>query len=187
MATVALLIAGCSGERIVNTGEPPAATPTSTPTVSPLPFNNAHLVDAFDYVAHPAGRAAYYFTTPRERWRCAIIPREKAGCQSASSWESGLGITGEPDTVTDAAGQATKPNAIIVGREGDPQFVALEQPEFWLDPGPANVLPFNRTLVAAGFRCNVQESSGVSCVSEFSGKGFTFSAEEFAPHYTDVP
>jgi hypothetical protein len=89
--------------------------------------------------------------------------------------------------VTDAAGQPATPNAIVVPREGDPRFAALEQPEFWLNPGPAKVLPFNRILAAAGFRCNVQESSGVSCVSERSGRGFTFSAEGYAPQYTDVP
>ncbi|HEX2212148.1 MAG TPA: hypothetical protein VHH12_01525, partial [Mycobacterium sp.] len=46
--------------------------------------------------------------------------------------------------------------------------------------------PFNRILVAAGFRCNVQES-GVSCMSEASGKGFSFAPEGFVPHYTEVP
>ena len=53
-------------------------------------------------------------------------------------------------------------------------------------PGPAKVLQFNRILAAAGFRCNVQES-GVSCLSELSGKGFTFSADGYTPQYTDVP
>jgi hypothetical protein len=42
-------------------------------------------------------------------------------------------------------------------------------------------------LAAAGFRCNVQEATGVSCLSEFSDKGFTFSADGFAPQYTDFP
>lgn len=79
------------------------------------------------------------------------------------------------------------PNAVVVPREGDARFVALEQPEFALKPGPAKVLPFNRILAAAGFRCNVQEATGVSCLSEFSGKGFTFSPDGFAPRYTDVP
>ncbi len=50
-------------------------------------------------------------------------------------------------------------------------------PEFGLDPGPATVLPFNRILAVAGFRCNVQEATGISCMSELTGKGFTFSAE----------
>ena len=63
----------------------------------------------------------------------------------------------------------------------------LQQPEFSLDPGPAKVLPFNRILAVAGFRCNVQEAAGVSCQSEFTGKGFTFSPDGFVPQYTDVP
>ena len=54
-------------------------------------------------------------------------------------------------------------------------------------PAPAKVLPFNRILAAAGFRCNVQEVTGVSCLSEFSDKGFTFSPDGFTPQYTDVP
>jgi hypothetical protein len=177
MFAVALLAAGCSGERVVTTDEPPVRTPTATSARPSLPpLNNAHLVDAFDYVAHVNDTAGYYFTTPSGKWRCAILPRTKAGCQSASSWRSGLGVTGEPDDV----------NAIVVEREGDPRFISLEQPEFWLDPGPANTLQFNRILAVAGFRCNVQES-GVSCVSEFTGKGFTFSSDGYELHYSDVP
>jgi hypothetical protein len=174
---VALVAVGCSGERVVNTGEPPVhtETPAATPAPSTRP-SNAHLVDAFDYVAHVNGAARYYFTTPSGKWSCAIVPRVKAGCQSASSWQSALGISGEPDAV----------NAIVVERDADPGFVSLDQPEFWLDPGPANTLQFNRILAAAGFRCNVQES-GVSCLSEFTGNGFTFSADGYTPRYTDVP
>ena len=66
-------------------------------------------------------------------------------------------------------------------------LLALDEPEFSLTSGPANVLPFNRTLIAARFRCNIQEETGVSCVSEQSGNGFTFSADGFAPQYTEVP
>ena len=144
MVAVALLAAGCSGVRVVTTGDPPVHTPTATSARPPLPpLNNAHLVDAFDYVAHVNNTAGYFFTTPSGKWRCAIVPRTKAGC-------------------------------------------SLEQPEFWLDPGPANKLQFNRILAVAGFRCNVQES-GVSCVSEFTGKGFTFSSDGYELHYSDVP
>ena len=62
MLAVALLAVGCSGERVVTTGEPPVytETPTSTPAPS-APPSNAHLVDAFDYVAHPNGAAGYSF------------------------------------------------------------------------------------------------------------------------------
>jgi hypothetical protein len=182
-----LAIAGCSGDRIINTQEPrpetPAATPTATPTTQ---AGNAHLANAFNYVGHVGEITGYYFTTPSGKWRCAILAHTKAGCQASSSWQSGLSIEGEPQSVPDAAGEETAPNAIVVDRDGDPQFVALEQPEFWLTPGPANTLPFNRILAAAGYRCNVQES-GVSCQSDTSGKGFTFSAQGYSPLYTDVP
>jgi hypothetical protein len=171
-----LASAGCAGATVINTSEPPAQTATGAPTAAPsTPPSNAHLVNAFDYVAHVSDTTGYYFTTPSGKWRCAILTHTKAGCQASSSWQSGLGIDGEPDG-----------NAIVVDRDGDPQFVTLEQPEFWLVPGPAKALQFNRILAAAGFRCNVQES-GVSCQSEASGKGFTFSAQGFIPQYTDVP
>jgi hypothetical protein len=180
-----LAVAGCSNVRVVDTGEPPAATVTNTATTPQLPPTNvAHLVDAFDYVSHPNGEAGYYFTTPSGRWRCAILPRVMAGCQSAGG---GLGIAGEPDTVPNAAGEETTPNAIIIEPEGDTRFAALDEPGFSLIPGPANVLEFNRTLIAARFRCNVQEATGLSCLSEQSGKGFTFSEEGFTPSYMEVP
>ena len=188
LATVALAVSGCTGDRIVNTSDPRPETPAAAPTATPsTPSSNVHLANAFNYVGHVGEITGYYFTTPSGKWRCAILSHTKAGCQASSSWQSGLGIEGAPESVLDAAGQETTPNAIVVDRDGDPQFVALEQPEFWLDPGPANALQFNRILAAAGFRCNVQAESGVSCLSETSGKGFTFSADGYAPQYTDVP
>jgi hypothetical protein len=185
ISAIVVGVAGCSGERIVNTGEAPPTTPAITSTAPPTPPpSNAHLVDAFDYVAHPDGQASYFFTTPSGSWACAIVPRVKAGCGSATG--SGMSITGAPETVINALGEEATPNAVVVEREADARFVALEEPEFVLEPGPANVLPFNRILAAAGFRCNVQES-GISCLSEKSGKGFTFAPEGFTPQYTDVP
>jgi hypothetical protein len=177
-ATVAMLaIAGCSDVTVINTGESPAQTATAAPTATPsAPPSNARLVNAFDYVGHVGEITGYYFTTPSGKWRCAILAHTKAGCQASSSWQSEMGVPGEPDLT----------NAIAVDRDGDPQFVALDQPEFWLQPGPAKALQFNRILAAAGFRCNVQEA-GVSCLSETSGKGFTFSAEGYLPQYVDVP
>jgi hypothetical protein len=189
LAAVAMLAAGCSGGTVINTDESPAAAPSSStaaPAPSPPP-SNAHLANAFDYVAHPPGGTSYYFTSPSGTWACGIMPRVKVGCQSATNWPSAMGVTGEPDSVTDTAGESTTPNALVISREGAAQFVALEQPEFSLDPGPAKVLPFDRILAVAGFRCNVQETTGVSCLSEFSGNGFTFSPDGVAPQYTDVP
>jgi hypothetical protein len=187
LTTSMLAIAGCSADRVVNTGDAPANPATAAPSATPsTPVSNAHLVNAFDYVGHVGDITGYYFTTPSGKWRCAILAHTNAGCQASGSWRSGLGVPGEPKSVPDAAGPGNTPNAIVVDRDGDPQFVALNQPEFWLDPGPANALQFNRILAAAGFRCNVQES-GVSCQSDTSGKGFTFSAAGYAPQYTDVP
>ncbi len=187
LAAVAMLAAGCSGGTVINTDESPAAAPASTSAAPAPPAGNAHLANAFDYVAYPPSGTTYYFTSPSGAWACAIMPRAKVGCQSATNWPSAMGIAGEPDSVADAAGETTAPNALVIPREGAARFVALEQPEFSLDPGPAKVLPFNRILAVAGFRCNVQEATGMSCLSEFSGKGFTFSAEGFVPQYTDVP
>ncbi|WP_102143781.1 hypothetical protein [Mycobacterium hubeiense] len=185
LAAVISVAAGCTSGHIVNTGEKPPPAKGDAPAPVTTPASNVHLVDAFDYAAHVDGQTAYYFTTPSGRWRCAIVPRVKAGCQSASG--SMLGIAGAPDSVTGASGETTTPNAILVDRDGDPRFAALEEPEFWLDSGPANALPFNKVLAAAGFRCNVQEATGVSCTSESTRKGFTFSAEGVTWAYTDVP
>lgn len=174
LSAVAML-AGCSGPTVVTTSETPASPAAAAPVApSPRP-SNAHLVNAFDYVAEAGDITGYYFTTPSGKWNCAILTHAKAGCQAASSWRSGLGVEGEPDST----------NAIAVDEEGDPQFVTLEAPDFSLASEPAKTLPFNRILAAAGFRCNVQES-GVSCLSEMSGRGFTFSADGFLPQYTDV-
>ncbi len=172
-----MLPVGCSNATVINTSDSPTqpANGGAGASSSPPP-SNAHLVNAFDYVEHVGDTTGYFFTTPSGKWRCAILAHDKAGCQASSSWQSGLGVQGEPEST----------NAIVVDEVGDPQFVALDQPEFALQSGTAKVLKFNRILAAAGFRCNVGES-GVSCQSDTSGKGFTFSADGFTPQYTDVP
>ena len=182
-AAVALTVAGCTTETVVNTGQW-ETTPTETSTAPSLPPTNpALLANAFDFVEHPNGQAAYYFSTPSGRWQCAILPRDKAGCQATGG---ALSIAGAPDTVPNAGGEETPPDAIIIEPEGDAHFAAVDAAEF-TPPEPANVLPFNRTLIVARFRCNIQEASGVSCLSEQSGAGFTFSADGYVPQYTEVP
>ena len=185
LITAALLtVTGCSGEGVVNTGEWETVTSTSASATPQLPPTNpAHLANAFDFVANPNGQAAYFFSTPSGRWQCAILPREMAGCQSAGGTMS---IAGAPDTVPDADGEETAPTALVVEPEGEAHFAALDAPGF-TPPEAANVLPFNQTLIVARFRCNVQEATGVSCLSEQSGAGFTFSADGYAPQYTEVP
>jgi hypothetical protein len=176
-----LAVTGCSAERVVNTGEWESVTATSTSVARSLPPTNpVHLANAFDFVQTPNGQTAYYFSTPSGRWQCAILPHDKAACQATSG---AIGVEGAPDTVPDAAGGQTTPNAIVIEPEGDAHFDAIAGPS----PAAATVLPFNRTLVVARFRCNVQEATGVSCLSEESGAGFTFSADGFKPQYSEVP
>lgn len=182
----AVVTAGCGGPRVVTTDDagPPPSTVAAPPPATTAP-SNAHLANAFDFAADVAGQTGYYFTSPSGRWECAIIPRTSAGCQNARSTD--IGIDGAPEEVPGPDGDPTAPNAIVVDRTGETRFAALSAPGFALEPGPARELPFNRILAVAGFRCNVQEATGISCLSELSGKGFTFSNESYTTTYTDVP
>ena len=126
LAALAMLTAGCSGGTVINTDESPTAAPASTSAAPVPPPSNAHLANAFDYVAYPPGGTSYYFTSPSGTWACGIMPRVKVGCQSATNWPSAMGVAGEPDSVTDAVGETTTPNALVIAREGAAQFVALE-------------------------------------------------------------
>ncbi|KHO25454.1 hypothetical protein QQ44_14005 [Mycolicibacterium setense] len=176
-------LSGCASGTVVNTddaGPPPPASTTSAPPT----FGTAHLVNAADYMLEVDGRKAYYFSTPSGRWQCAILPRERAGCQPAGG-ASAMSVTGAPTEVPDAAGGTAAPNALVLDRDTDAHFANLAQPEF--AQSAAAVLPFGKVLAVAGFRCNVQEQSGVSCVRELTGRGFTFSAEGYTLNYTDVP
>ncbi len=185
-ALVAVFTAGCAGPTVVTTDEVTPTTDIAAPAPTTRQPSNAHLANAFHFVADVAGQTGYYFTSPSGRWECAIVPRTRAGCQNART-SARLGITGAPDQVPGPDGEPTAPNAIILDRTADAQFVVLPSPGVGLEPGPATELPFNRILAVGGFRCNVQEASGISCLSELSGKGFTFSAEGFDNIYTDVP
>ena len=185
LASAALLVlTGCSSG-VVNTGEWATFPTSAAPAEAQLPpVDSVHMANAFNFVAHNNDQAAYYFATPSGRWQCAILPRDKAGCQATGG--GALTVAGAPDTVPDADGEEVPPNAVVIEPEGGAHFAALAEPGFE-PPAPANVLPFNRTLIAARFRCNIQEAKGVSCLSEQSGIGFTFSADEFLPQYTEVP
>jgi hypothetical protein len=180
----ALALTGCGGPTVVNNDEPRPETPQAAPPPPP-PLNNTNLVNGFYYGAPVNGTTQYFFTTPSGRWQCHIVPRVQAGCQATGGDD--LDIPGAPETVLDATGEEATPNAVVVSRDGDPAFIAVEGTPFAPDPGPANTLGFNQVLAVAGFRCNVQEATGISCVSERSRRGFTFSAEGFMPQYVDVP
>ncbi|MEH3142327.1 MAG: hypothetical protein PGN37_19555 [Mycobacterium kyogaense] len=180
-----LSVAACTGPTVVTTDDtvaaPAAAPPPAPETTRP---SNAHLANAFAYATpDPDGGTAYAFTTPSGRWQCQITPRTQASCGKAGNSATAIGITGAPDEVPDADGEPATPTAILVDRTSDARFAALPAPTAEDPPE----LPFNRVLAVAGFRCNVQEASGVSCLSELTGKGFTFSADGFTTAYTDVP
>lgn len=189
LASAALLVlTGCTSERVVDASEwETSAAPSSTvatPAPPSLPPTNpANLASTSDFTQDTGGQPAYYFSTPSGRWQCAILPKQKAGCEATGG---ALSITGAPATVPNADGVATPPNAIVVAPQGVPYFAAVDVAQFG-PPAPANVLPFGKTLAVAGFRCNIQETTGVSCLSETSGKGFTFSADGFQLQYTEVP
>lgn len=180
---VAAVLTGCASGAVINTGETPQSDPTSSSAVAVPPINTASLVDPTDYIVQVDGRTGYYFSTPSGRWACAILPRDRAGCESTNGLSAGVGIADAPDVLVE--GEATTPNAIVVDRDHDATFVVLDQSQFATDS--AKALPFGKVLAVAGFRCNVQEESGMSCLRELTGKGFTFSADGYTLQYTDVP
>ncbi|MGE2735169.1 hypothetical protein [Mycolicibacterium vaccae] len=187
LPVLAVAAVACAGPTVVTTDDaaPPAVT-SSAAAPSTTVRGNAHLANAFDFAADIDGQTAYYFVSPSGNWECAIVPRMYAGCQNARN-TSRLGIAGAPATVPDTDDSPRAPNALIVEHDGAARFVARDGAPFGLNDGSATELPFNRILAVAGFRCNVQESTGISCLSERSGEGFTFSADGFRPGYTDVP
>jgi hypothetical protein len=181
----AQILTACA-DTVINTDDarpdpsPDPVAPSSTPRPS-----NANLVNAFDYYGQSGGAPGYFFTTPSGTWRCVIVPHELAGCRSAKDATS-LGVKGQPDSVLDATGAAVTPNAVVVPETGDDYFTRVTAGEFTRDDGPTQTLQFGRILAAAGFRCNIQDL-GVSCLSETSKQGFTFSTDDFTPSYTDLP
>lgn len=182
-----VLLTGCAGPTVVTTDEAapsPSARPAAPPT-GPARPSNALLVDASEYASRVDGRVVgYFFRSPSGRWSCAILPRRQVGCQSTAG--STLPIAGVPDRVSDDAGKPARPTAIVIDRSGAAHFAAPAEPIFRPATGTADQLAFDRILAAAGFRCNVQEQSGVSCLSEASGQGFTFATDGYTLTYTDV-
>ncbi len=180
-AAAALLLAGCGSPTIVNTGEPWTPAETSVPAPRLPPYrSNAQLANAADF--HAGTGLAYHFASPSGRWHCVIVPHDWAGCRAVSA--ARLPITGVPTAVPGPDGPAT-PDTILIDQTSEVRFAVTDGvPE---SPIPIATLPFGAVLAVAGFRCNVQEASGVSCGSEASGKGFTFSADGYTRVYTDVP
>lgn len=192
-ALVVLGTAGCGGPTIVNTDTPWTPAQATSPAPELPPHNgNRQLADAAEFYVPEPGQKAYRFASPSGRWYCAIIPHTSASCRPAAS--ATLSITGAPTAVPGPDGETTAPDTVLIDRDGDVQFVATApetdtETDTGSDPDadPPVTLPFGQVLAVAGFRCNVQEASGISCGSETSAKGFTFSADGYTPVYTDVP
>jgi len=184
IAAAVLTAAGCSSPISVSNDTNQQLPPAPPPTSSTRPSNDK-LVNAFDYYARTdEDHAGYYFVSPSGSWRCVIVPRTWAGCQSSGG---GLGIAGAPQRVTDDSGQSVAPNAIVVRTEGDAQFASVDAGLFKPPTGTAKTVPFDKILAAAGFRCNVRKEAGIACVSDETGNGFTFSTSGAVWRYTDLP
>jgi hypothetical protein len=186
VGAAALALTACSNPIVTtnDTGQQTAPPPAATPSIRP---SNDKLVNAFDFYSRTDDvHSGYYFTSPSGGWRCVIVPRTWAGCQS-STGTGRIGVAGAPQSVTDDSGQNVAPNSIVVRTLDDPQFAAVPAAQFKQPSGTTKTLPFNKILAAAGFRCNTQQQIGISCVSEQTGKGFTFSNSGVSWQYTDVP
>lgn len=187
-----LLAAGCGSPTVVNTGEPWTPVETSSPP-SGLPAHrtNEQLADASEFYLPAETPKVYRFVTPSGRWQCEIVPHASAGCRAVTA--SRLPISGAPASVPGPDGEPRTPDTILIDRVSDVRFVAIAADENATGTDsdtdtdtPIVTLPFGTVLQVAGFRCNVQEATGVSCGSESSGKGFTFSADGYTAVYTDV-
>ncbi|MEX7468108.1 hypothetical protein AB4Z39_00160 [Mycobacterium adipatum] len=183
-----LLAAGCGSPTVVNTGEPWTPVETSSPP-SGLPAHrtNEQLADASEFYFPAETPKVYRFVTPSGRWQCEIVPHASAGCRAVTA--SRLPISGAPASVPGPDGEPRTPDTILIDRVSDVRFVAIAADENATGTDtdtPIVTLPFGTVLQVAGFRCNVQEATGVSCGSESSGKGFTFSADGYTAVYTDV-
>jgi hypothetical protein len=183
-ALVTATLAACAPVVVTTDNAAPESAQQAAPTTTQRP-SNANLVNAFDFYGQAGDRPGYFFTSPSGAWRCAITPHEQAGCQSTKT-ATQLAITGVPATVTAADGTEVTPNALVVDSTGDAHFAKLGTEDLKPTSGPAQTLQFGQVLAAAGFRCNVQDL-GISCISEDSKQGFTFSSDGYTPSYTDVP
>lgn len=182
---LSMAVVGCS-PTVVNTDDVTKTQEETVTTTSAAVPNNAKLLNAFDYYTSAEERSGYYFSTPSGNWRCVIVPKTWAGCQSATGTGK-IAVKGAPQTVTDDDGDSVAPNAIAVRTMGNPQFTSFPAERFKSPNGPSKVVPYNMILAAAGFHCNVQQKVGVSCISEETNNGFTFSNDGASWQYTDIP
>ena len=170
--------------REAHTSLPPSNEPEEVKAVPSL-------VDASTFRSESSGLTGYFFTTPSGTWRCAILidsaqqgsGSEMAGCQPKTSTD--LDVAGAPMVPDHGTGTPVAPNAILVNRTDEARFARLSQALFWRMDGVTPVLEYGRTLSADGFSCNVQKT-GVSCRSDSSNHGFTFSTDGYRYEYVEA-
>lgn len=193
----ALTTASCANQ-VTPTGpdkDALSASATSTPAEA-APDRDATtlvpaLVDPAGFQYTSGGQAGYFFTTPSGLWRCAILTAsaqsgadtQMAGCQPKTSTD--IDVEDAPLVADHGSDNLVRPNAILVNRTDDPRFARLSQALFWRTDGTTPVLPYGQTLSTDGFSCNVQET-GVSCRSDTSTRGFSFSTHGFDYRYVEA-
>ncbi|WP_430336251.1 hypothetical protein [Rhodococcus sp. ACT016] len=197
VACGALILASCASESdSATSGDVPSTTEASElsqqPQESETPKPAPSLVDPVEFSFNPRGQlTGYFFTTPTGLWRCAILidsaqqgpDSQMAGCQPKTSTD--LNVAGAPLVPDHAPGNPVPPNAILVNRTDEARFARLSQALFWRTDGVTPVLGYGQTLSTDEFSCNVQEA-GVSCRSDGSDHGFTFSTDRYQYIYVEA-
>lgn len=180
-----LMLGGCSS----STEGSAVSTGASSAGLSTTP----HDASADRFYRENEVTGAYWFATPDRQWRCAIVPQmfitrvsdPVAGCQPGAP--TNKGFDDAPLVPDHFNGNPAQPDSLVVGKNEDAAFYSLGQPFFWA-VGPngkdlAQVLNVGETISAAGFTCNAT-STGVSCKSDSTGKGFTISGRVGTLEYT---
>ncbi|OYD69912.1 hypothetical protein [Rhodococcus sp. OK302] len=192
-----LTLTSCSsqGNPVASVGEAPSTTEVSDglsqPSTPEAPQPGPTLVDPAAFAYSSGGLSGYFFTTPSGLWRCAILTfsaqrgsdAQMAGCQPKTSMD--INVSGAPRVPDHGSGNPVAPNAILVNKTDDARFASLSQALFWRLDNATPTLAYGETLSTDGFSCNVQET-GVSCRSDSSNHGFTFSTNGFDFNYTEA-
>ncbi|NMO03563.1 hypothetical protein HH308_20305 [Gordonia sp. TBRC 11910] len=113
---------------------------------------------------------SYFFTTPSGQWHCGIVVSDGpawAGCRGP--------VPASAPNVQGGGVASIHPNGVAVtsGQHAVLRFYS----DVSVDPPGAHVLPYGRTVSAAGIDCRVDPTSGVTC--RVGDHGFTISAASY--------
>lgn len=176
MTCAVLLIGACGGS--------PGA---SEPATSASPTRQ--LATPNDYVSRGSRYPQWGFVTPSSEWMCVIGAYPSGGDNAAcavSPNQGPLPIADVPFAQAPTGEISSQiPNVISIPESSDPAFRVVAEP-IWSGADPPRELPYDTVLQVGGFSCNVQRA-GVSCRSDSTGMGFTFSTKGYELTYTDVP